>query len=328
MPLVKASSFRPHPLLWNGHLQSILPTLLRRVTGIAYERVRIDTPDGDFLDLDYSRQGSDRIVAVAHGLEGCSRRPYVLGMVRAFNRAGWDAVAWNFRGCSGEPNRRLRSYHSGASEDLAAVVDHILSPGRYRRIALVGFSMGGNIVLKYLGELGGRVDPAIRAAAVFSVPCDLESAAMQMGRPANALYMKRFLRMLHGKIRAKMELFPGRIDDRGYRRIRNFLEFDDRYTAPLCGFENARDYWARASSRPLLPAIRVPTLLVSARDDPFLAGPCYPYREAADHLFLHLEVPTSGGHVGFVASGNSGPYWAESRAVEFVERWAGFQFRA
>ncbi len=324
MPVVEFSSFRPHPFIPNGHLQSIVPTLFRRVSGIAYERVRIDTPDGDFLDLDYSRVGADRVVAVAHGLEGNSQRPYVLGMVKAFNQAGWDAVAWNFRGCSGEPNRRLRSYHSGASEDLAAVVDHIISHDRYRSIALVGFSMGGNIVLKYLGELSDRVDPAILTAAAFSVPCDLESAARQMGSPSNALYMQRFLRMLHGKIRAKMELFPGRIDDRGYRRMRTFKEFDDRYTAPLCGFENAEDYWTRASSKPLLPAICVPTLLVNARDDPFLAEPCYPYREAADHPFLFLETPPSGGHVGFVASGNSGPYWAESRAVEFVGGWGGF----
>jgi hypothetical protein len=300
-------------------LQSIVPTLCRRVSGVAYERLRIDTPDGDFLDLDYSRVGSDRVAVVAHGLEGSSQRPYVLGLVKAFNDAGWDAVAWNFRGCSGEPNRKLRSYHSGASEDLTAVIDHVVSRDRYRSIALAGFSMGGNIVLKYLGELGGRLGPAICGAAVFSVPCDLESAALQMGRPANAFYMKRFLRMLHGKIRAKMELFPGQVDDRGYGRMRTFHEFDDRYTAPLCGFENARDYWTRASSRPLLPAIRVPTLLVNARDDPFLAEPCYPYREAVDHPLLFLETPPSGGHVGFVASGNSGSWWVETRAVEFVE---------
>jgi len=318
MPLVKVSSFRPHPLLRNGHLQSIVPTLCRRVCAVAYERLRIDTPDGDFLDLDYSRPGSDRIVAVAHGLEGSSQRPYILGMVKAFNQAGWDAVAWNFRGCSGEPNRRLRSYHSGASEDLAAVVDHVISQDRYRSIALVGFSMGGNIVLKYLGELGDRVDPAIGSAVVFSVPCDLESAALQMGRPVNVLYMRRFLRMLHGKIRAKMELFPGQLDDRGYGRMRTFQEFDDRYTAPLCGFENARDYWTRASSRPLLPAIRVPTLLVNARDDPFLAEPCYPCREAADHPYLYLETPPSGGRGGFVAHGSPGAYWVEHRTLEFV----------
>jgi hypothetical protein len=319
MPLVAASSFRPHPLLANGHLQSIVPTLFRRVGGIVYERTRIDTPDGDFLDLDTSRVGAERAAIVAHGLEGNSRRAYVLGMVKAFNEAGWDALAWNFRGCGGEPNRKLRSYHSGASDDLATVVEHALSRGGYIGVVLVGFSMGGNIVLKYLGEEGGKAHPAIAAAATFSVPCDLASAAIEMAKPSNALYMRRFLRMLRGKIQAKMELFPGRIDDRGYERMQTFREFDDRYTAPLCGFESAMDYWARASSRPLLPRIRVPSLLVNALDDPFLAKPCYPYAAAADNPSLFLETPQAGGHVGFVGGRAGFEFWAEERAVEFVE---------
>ncbi|MCU0586526.1 MAG: alpha/beta fold hydrolase [Syntrophobacteraceae bacterium] len=318
MPVVKASSFHPHPLLNNGHLQSIVPTLCRRVDGIAYERTRIDTPDGDFLDIDTSRVGADRAAIVAHGLEGSSRRAYVLGMAKAFNDAAWDAVAWNFRGCGGEPNRKLRSYHSGASDDLATVVEHAVSRVGYARIVLVGFSMGGNIVLKYLGEQEDGAHPAIAAAVTFSVPCDLASAAMEMGKPGNALYMKRFLRMLRGKIQAKMNLFPGRIDIGGYERIRTFKDFDGRYTAPLCGFESAEDYWARASSRPLLPRIRVPALLVNALDDPFLAEPCYPFREAEDHTFLFLEAPTAGGHVGFVGGRTRFSFWAEERTLEFV----------
>lgn len=318
MPLVEGSSFRPHPLLPGGHLQSIVPTLLRRVSGIRYERVRIDTSDGDFLDLDTSRVGSDRVAIVGHGLEGSSRRAYVLGMVKAFNRAGWDAVAWNFRGCSGEPNRKLRSYHSGASDDLDAVVRHVGRCGGVSSVVLVGFSMGGNIVLKLLGEQG-RVHPPIKAAVAFSVPCDLASAAREMAKPSNALYMRRFLRMLRVKIRAKMELFPGRIDDHGYEQIRTFREFDERYTAPLCGFESAEDYWARAASRPLLARIRVPTLLVNALDDPFLGEACTPREEALRHPFLHLETPRSGGHVGFVGVGRPWDFWAESRAVEFCE---------
>jgi hypothetical protein len=317
MPLVDGSSFRPHPLLPGGHLQSIVPTLFRRVGGIGYERVRIDTPDGDFLDLDCSRVGAGRAVIVAHGLEGGSRRAYVLGMVKAFNEAGWDAVAWNFRGCGGEPNWKLRSYHSGASDDLETVVEHMVRRDGMSAVVLVGFSMGGNIVLKLLGEQGKRVDPAIRAAVTFSVPCDLASAAREMAKPSNALYMRRFLRMLRGKIRAKMELFPGRIDDSGYERMRTFKDFDDRYTAPLCGFQSAEDYWARAGSRPLLAEIRVPTLIVNALDDPFLGEACYPREEALHHPFLHLETPRSGGHVGFVGAGRPWVFWAEKRAVEF-----------
>lgn len=319
MPLVNGSSFRPHPLLRGGHSQTVAPTLLRRVGGVRYERTRIETPDGDFLDIDASPVGADRVVIVGHGLEGNSRRAYVLGMVKAFNRAGWDAVAWNFRGCGGEPNRKLRPYHSGASDDLQTVVEHVLRRHRVSSVALVGFSMGGNIVLKLLGEQDHRLHPAVRAAAVFSVPCDLASAAREMARPSNALYMRRFLRMLRGKIRAKMERFPGRIDDVGYEGIRTFKEFDDRYTAPLCGFASAEDYWARASSKPLLHRIRVPTLLVNALDDPFLGEDCTPRREAARHPSLHLETPASGGHVGFVGPGKPWSFWAERRAVEFCE---------
>jgi hypothetical protein len=318
MPIIHRSSYRPPFLLHNGHLQTIVPTLFRRVEGVVYTRMRVATPDGDFLDLDTSSVGADRVVVVAHGLEGSSNRPYVLGMVKAFNRAGWDAIAWNFRGCGGEPNRRLRSYHSGASEDLEAVLNRVSSTGRYGCVGLVGFSMGGNIVLKYLGERGERVDSRIRAAAAFSVPCDLGTAALEMGRKVNALYMKRFLRMLHEKIRAKMELFPGRIDDHGYERIRTFREFDERYTAPLCGFESAEDYWARASSKPFLSAIRVPSLLVNALDDPFLPPSCYPLAEAASSRFLFLETPQTGGHVGFVSFPNHAAFWAETRAVEFL----------
>jgi uncharacterized protein len=318
MPIIPNSSYRPAFWLHNGHLQTVVPTLFRRVDGVFYDRVRVATPDGDFLDLDISRVGADRVVLIAHGLEGSSLRPYVLGMVRAFNGAGWDCVAWNFRGCSGEPNRRLRSYHSGASEDLEAVLAGVRGSDRYGCIGLVGFSMGGNIVLKYLGERGDRVDSRIRGAAVFSVPCDLASAALKMGERVNSLYMRRFLRMLHGKVRAKMELFPGRIDDRDYRRIRTFKEFDDRYTAPLCGFESAEDYWTRASSKPFLEAIRVPSLLVNALDDPFLPPACYPYDEARRSAFLFLETPRTGGHVGFISRGDNGEYWTESRAVGFL----------
>lgn len=319
MPIIHHSSYRPPVLLHNGHLQTIIPTLFRRVAGVVYTRMRVATPDGDFLDVDTSRVGKDRVVIVAHGLEGNSNRPYVVGMVKAFNRAGWDAVAWNFRGCGGEPNRKLRSYHSGATEDLEVVVKRVVGTGRYATVGLVGFSMGGNIVLKYLGEQGKRVDSRIRAAAAFSVPCDLASAALKMGSRANRLYMRRFLRMLHDKIQAKMELFPGCIDDRGYEHIRTFKEFDERYTAPLCGFASAEDYWARASSKPLLGAIRVPALLVNALDDPFLPPSCYPHTEAASNPFLFLETPRTGGHVGFLSFPDHGVYWSETRAVEFLE---------
>jgi predicted alpha/beta-fold hydrolase len=318
MPVVNPSSYNPPWFLRNSHVQSIVPILIRRVTGIQYRRQRIETPDNDFLDLDYSTVGTSRVGIVSHGLEGDSRRPYVLGMVHALNRRGWDAVAWNFRGCSGEPNRQLRSYHSGDTQDLHTVVNHMLAAGHYSQVALIGFSMGGNITLKYLGEQGSAVAPQIATAVAFSVPCDLASAAHAMNRPVNAIYLKRFLRMLHQKIRWKMELFPGAINDRGYRTIRTFKEFDNRYTAPLQGFRDAEDYWRRASSKPMLGAIRVPTLLVSAADDPFLAPTCYPLEAALMNPNFFLEIPAHGGHVGFIALSRDGVYWSERRAMGFL----------
>lgn len=322
MPLVSSSTYCPPRILKNAHLQTVYPNFFRRVRGVHYRRVRITTPDDDFLDLDYSRVGAQWLGIVAHGLEGNSERPYVLGMVRALNESGWDALAWNFRGCSGEPNLQLRSYHSGDTEDLHTVLTHVLMNNHYRCVALVGFSMGGNMVLKYLGERGSEVHPSLGAAVVFSVPCDLRSGALQMGLPSNAIYMRRFLRMLHNKIQAKMELFPGSIDDKGFSHIRTFKEFDDRYTAPLNGFQSAEDYWQKASSRPYLGRIGVPTLMVSALNDPFLAPPCYPNREAESNSSLFLETPETGGHVGFMSFGPNSMYWSEKRTVEFLHAFS------
>ncbi len=319
MPVITRSSYRPPFLLRNGHLQTVLPSLFRNVPGNFYQRERIDTPDDDFLDLDWARTGSSRIAILSHGLEGNSHRHYMLGMARMLNQQGWDALAWNYRSCSGEPNRRLRMYHNGSIDDLDHVVEHALGTGRYDRLALIGFSLGGNLTLVFLGTKAADLDARIWKAVVFSVPCDLKAGALELARPRNRIYMNQFLRSLHGKIRAKMELLPGQIDDTGYERIRNFKDFDDRYTAPIHGFRDAEDYWARCSSGPFIPGIRIPSLIVNALDDPFLAGGCYPVREAAGSRFVHLEQPRHGGHVGFIQFNRDKSYWSERRAVEFLE---------
>jgi predicted alpha/beta-fold hydrolase len=240
-------------------------------------------------------------------------------MVKALTKRGWDAVAWNARGCSGEPNRVLRFTHSGATEDLQMVISHVTSTCEYSRIALIGFSLGGNLTLKYLGE-GRELDPRIEAAAVFSVPCDLQSSSIRLARLANRMYMRHFLASLHDKIRAMMKLMPGKIDDRGYEHLRTFKDFDDRYTAPIHGFNDAEDYWRKCSCKPFLRHIQIPTLLVNARNDPFLAEPCYPTEEARENPNLYLEMPASGGHVGFIGCNGDGEYWSETRAVPFLEK--------
>lgn len=320
MPYIVPSTYKAPRYLPGGHAQTVYPTLFRRLPAPPYERERIDTPDGDFLDLDWWRgDRGDRLVILSHGLEGSSRRVYMVGMARAARDAGWDALAWNFRGCSGEPNRQLRYYHSGASDDLHTVLRHALALGRYRAVAFIGFSMGGNMTLKLLGELGETVPEPVKGAVTFSVPCDLTTASLELGRPTNSVYMRRFLRMLHVKIRWKMAMFPGEIDDAGYERMRTFKEFDDRYTAPLNGFRDAEDYWRQASSLPLLPGIRVPTLLVNARNDSFLSDPCYPIALARKSDWLHLETPAQGGHTGFPDRSPQGHYWLERRALAFLQ---------
>lgn len=316
MPIVPVSTYRPPRILQNGHALTIYPHLFRRVGGVVYQRQRVETPDDDFIDLDWSSAGFERVAVVAHGLEGNSQRPYVLGMVRALNEGGWDVVVWNFRGCSGEPNRKPRFYHSGDTADLDAIVTHVLEGGRGTCMALVGFSLGGNIVLKYLGERGSTVPRTIGAAVAFSVPCDLYTSALKMGRASNILYMRRFLNSLHEKIRVKKALFPGQVDDQGYHCIRDFIEFDDRYS-PLHGFADAMDYYEKASSKGFLGSITVPTLLINALDDPFLDFSCYPRDEAQASRYLTLEMPESGGHVGFVRL-RSRHYWSEVRCVEFL----------
>ncbi len=301
----------------SGHVQTIYPSLCRRVTDVAYRRERLELPDGDFIDIDKSELGYSQLVVILHGLEGSTDRAYVRGMVRAVNRAHMDAVAMNFRGCSGEINRLPRFYHSGDTEDLRFLLKYLVHDGRYQDLYLVGFSMGGNVILKFLGEEGSKVDPRIRRAVVFSVPCHLASSAEKLSRWENRIYMNRFLKLLREKIVQKALSVPGALSDAGYRTIRTFKDFDDRYTAKLHGFEDAADYWNKSSSVFFLHRIAMPTLLVNSEDDPFLGPPCYPIEQAREHHWLTLEVTRWGGHVGFVERGLT--YWSEKRTIEFLQ---------
>ncbi|MDX1755673.1 MAG: alpha/beta fold hydrolase [Marinobacter sp.] len=314
--------YRPPGWLRSGHLQSVWPTLFRSVALTEPEPERIETSDGDELHLDWYRTGSRRLAILSHGLEGHSRRPYMLGLARALMRAGWDVLAWNFRSCGGVINRLPRFYHSGATEDLARVVHHALDRN-YLSLSLCGFSMGGNLTMLYLAQQGSQLDVRIRGAVTFSVPCDLGSSAEVLARPSRRIYMQRFLRDLHRKMRIKAERFPGVIDVEGFERIRCFREFDDRYTAPLHGFRDAEDYWARCSCLPHLHAVGVPSLIVNAIDDPFLSPQCFPQERRVLGDCVTLETPRWGGHVGFVEHARDGYYWSERRAVAFLDTVTG-----
>ena len=316
-----SADFLPPRWLRNRHMQTIWPSLFRRVTLTEPVRERLTTPDDDFLNLDWYRNGNRRLAVISHGLEGHSRRPYVLGMVRILLAQGWDVLAWNFRSCGGELNRQLRFYHSGATEDLEQVVTHALDTGDYRQAALVGFSIGGNLSLVYLGQQGWTADPRLLGAIVFSVPCDLKGSAAQLARPENRIYMRRFVRDLRAKMEAKHQRFPKQVDLTGIANVLTFQDFDDRYTAPLHGFRDAEDYWAQCSSRFFLDRIQRPALIVNALDDPFLSPGCFPTELTAANAYLDLETPEHGGHVGFVPAAVAEPrhYWSELRAAAFLD---------
>jgi hypothetical protein len=321
MPLLPPSGYLPPLPFRSGHLQTIYPPLFRPVPDTQPRRERIATPDGDFLDLDWHSSkctNPGRLAIISHGLEGNSRKKYSLGMARHLTRLGWEVICLNFRGCSGEPNLLPRFYHSGVTDDLHTVLTHALRTGGYAVAALVGFSMGGNHVLKYLGEDPGKVPAEVKGAVVFSVPCDLAASSRRLERVDNCMYMRYFMRGLRQKIRTKATMFPGLIDISGLDGIRKFYPFDDRYTAPIHGFRDAADYYARSSSKQFLAQIRVPTLLVQAEDDPFLDASCYPLREAELNGMLHLEIPSYGGHVGFVQHNRENVYWSEERAGWFL----------
>jgi uncharacterized protein len=318
MPLIP-SAFHPPFFLRNGHVQTILPVLLPRRVRAGFVRERLELPDGDFLDLDWLRHGAPRLAILAHGLEGSSTQTYIRGMAAALAEAGWDVLAWNFRGCSGEPNRLPRAYHSGETEDLRAVITRAVA--EYPALALAGFSLGGNVVLKYLGETPPH--PAIRAAVAICAPIDLGACARKLDQNrSNRLYLHRFLVSLIEKIEAKAQIFPDLVDSNGARGMRSFQQFDNRYTGPMHGFRDADDYWTRSSARQFLPQITVPTLLLQPRNDPFLAPEAYPWPEAEANPHLFLEAPASGGHVGFLDFRHGLQPWSERRTAEFLGQHA------
>lgn len=325
MPLIAPSHYRPPTYLWNRHLQTIVPALFRNVP-IQYQRERLTTPDDDFLDLDWSYAQTSNgqavkppLVILSHGLEGDSSRPYIAGMVRHLNRHGYDCLAWNFRGCSGEVNRQLRFYHSGATDDLEMVVRHAIREG-YEDISLIGFSLGGNLTLKFVGEQGADIIPEVKRAVTFSVPIDLGASTAVISSGFSRVYLRRFLQHLRVKVERKEKLYPDKVSSQNYRQIRTFVDFDDRYTAPLHGFKDARDYYTRNSAIHFIDKIQIPTLLVNAKNDPMLAPECFPEELARRLTWVWMEFPEEGGHCGFApASGDSDVYWSEERALRFLE---------
>lgn len=303
----------------NGHFESIYPALFRKVDGVAYERERLTLSDGDFVDLDWLDAGSRRLILLTHGLEGDSGRQYMKGMARLFYyEKKWDVLAWNCRSCSGEMNRALRMYHHGEIGDIGEVLLHALGRKNYQTVVLAGFSMGGNINMKYLGVHGKNVPEPVKACVAFSSPTDLRSGAEALNSRSNFIYRKRFLHYLTLKMVKKNDQYPGVIDLSNLDRIGIWRDFDEFFSAPLNGFNNADEFYDIASAKNFMAGTAVPVLLVQAQNDPILPLPCYPTELCRSHPNLFLEMPRHGGHCGFWQPGKTYA-WSEIRTGQWVE---------
>jgi predicted alpha/beta-fold hydrolase len=321
---------RPYVPAWwlpGPHAQTVAGRYLREATGVRYRRERLDTPDGDFIDIDFATvhgsrapaPGDDAPVAlVLHGLEGDSSAPYVLETSRALWDRGIRAVAINFRACSGEPNRLPRFYHAGDSGDVAFVLDQLAERFPGVPLAAVGYSLGANMLLKYLGERGDQA--RVRVAAGISIPFDLGAGADKLQSTAiGRTYTGVFIRPMKAKFRQKQHLVADACDAGRVLAARSFREFDDAATARLHGFSGVDDYYGRSSCAQFLPHIRVPTLIVHSVDDPFVPADAIPRGALRDNPHLTPVITEHGGHVGFVAGPPWRPeFWAEAEAARFI----------
>ena len=313
---VRRADFVPAWWLPGPHLQTLWPSLLRRRPPLTLERQRLELADGDFVDLSWSGPADGPLVLVLHGLEGSPRSHYAAGLLDLLPRSGYRTCLLHFRGCSGEPNRLPRSYHSGDTGDLDTVARHLHATHGRHIHAAVGFSLGGNVLLKWLGEVGGEA-PVERAAAV-SVPYVLDDAARRLHLGLSRFYERHLLHGLREKFRAKFRHMPCPLAV-DVARLKSFRRFDDRVTAPLHGFDGVDDYYGRSSSRQYLRDIQVPTLLLHAADDPFMFPHTVPVAEELAAC-VELELAPHGGHVGFVAGRWpwSAEYWLERRILDWL----------
>lgn len=313
------------PAWWlpGAHAQTIWGKLFRREPAQPTEVERWDTPDGDFIDIHRLKTpAADTRLLLLHGLEGTIRSNYAQGILGEARRHGWAADMLIFRSCGGELNRTKRFYHSGETTDLAFVIDRILTEFPRQSIVLAGVSLGGNVLLKYLGECGLNVPTQIEAAAAISVPFDLSRASRHIDRGFARLYQRHFIKSLKRKAAEKLERFPDLVAADRLARVHTMYEFDDLMTAPLHGFADARDYYSRSSSLGWIDRISIPTLLLSSVDDPFLPPEVLDevHAIAQDNPALQLEFTLKGGHAGFVSGRNPFHpfYYAERRACAFL----------
>ncbi|MFP6581743.1 MAG: alpha/beta fold hydrolase [Candidatus Hydrogenedentota bacterium] len=326
MEMLEAHSFEPPFWLKNPHLQTVGARYLRRIASPPLETEMWDTPDNDFLRVHRCMGDEDKpIVLMLHGLEGCVESTYMIGLLRTLQGKRWSAIAMDFRSCGGTMNNARRLYHSGETTDAAFMVDRIgeLYPGR--PLYMVGYSLGGNVIGKWLGEHGDAVPEHVKGAAIVSAPYDLVASGKHMDSSFSRLYVLHFLRMLIPKAIEKEQQYPGCVDIDAVKKSRSFADFDTHGTAALHGFDDSHDYYTKVSCGQYLEGIRRPTMLLSASDDPFNPGETQPYELARNSPWLFPQFMDNGGHVGFIRK--NGPlglgYWAEEQIARFFEACHG-----
>jgi predicted alpha/beta-fold hydrolase len=320
--LMNDNPFKPAWWLPNSHLQTIWPVICRSgVKDLAIKRERFELPDGDFIDMDWV--GKDKkgpLVLVMHGFEGSIESHYAKGILRKIEEAGWRGVFIHFRGCSGEPNRLPRGYHSGETHDIDFMVKVLLEREENTDFAAIGYSLGGNVLLKWLGETGEQ-NP-LKAAIAISVPFELHKAAERIQRGFSRLYQWYFMKCIRERLQNKFKYVPAPIDPAIVLELHTMRDFDDKYTAPLHGFAGAEEYYSHASSRQYLRSIQVPTLILHAKDDPFMTEDVIPTEDEISSK-VTLEVTETGGHVGFVTGKYPWRpcYWLEERVPAFLKEF-------
>lgn len=309
-------SYHPNTLFRNAHFNTVYASLFRKFPEVPYQRQRVITEDQDFLDIDWLKSGHKKLAFLCHGLEGSTESKYIRHLSLQLHEKGYDILAINYRSCSGEMNLGRKIYHSGATGDIHFLLKSYCLG--YESIDLIGFSLGGNIVLKYAGEQGQGIFSNISSVTGISTPCDLESGAYELLKPINKIYSQRFLKTLKEKAKQKIKQHPDLFDIDSVLAAKSVMDFDDRFTGPVHGFEGALDYYRKCRSINFISEISIPCLILNALDDSFLAPSCYPFDQAKNNKEIELIVSKYGGHVGFTQYGKK-LYWHEEKIHQFLD---------
>lgn len=316
MPLIYESTYTRRPfLLFNSYLETLYPYFSSPIGEIKYERTQLELKDGDFLELDWVRGKGEKLVIISHGFEGNSRDHFIEKSVQYLTRNGYDILVWHFRGCGGLPNRLARFYHHGDIEDLEEVVHHVTSRNNYTHIGLLGFSMGGTLVINYLGNKD--IPSELKYGVCFSTPLDLTSCMRKLDMGFNQLIAKSFFKKLRRKVALKAEIFPDKIF-KDWAQIKGLTVLIEKVILPLDGYLSIEEFGKKWSGLNTLAKIKTPLLIVNAKNDPLLSPNCFPYELSKKNEFVYLETPSYGGHIGF-SKKVDGEVWYPNRIKLFID---------